>query len=160
MSIKVSSVVITYSLYTCTTIGHVSLVQLRARTASACNDAHDVLSRYSPLICKCTHGLADQTERSRRTRSVSSAVKTFILGSQLAANKADQKEQASQYDKAFQFYIQAARLYLEVLKIAPAQEAQKAQVKASSAKVLQRAERLKTLRKDLRYTEADILSLG
>lgn len=81
-------------------------------------------------------------------------------GSQLAADKANQKEQASQYDKAFQFYIQAARLYLEVLKIAPAQEAQKAQVKASSAKVLKRAERLKTLRKDLRYTEADVLSQG
>ncbi len=79
---------------------------------------------------------------------------------QAATSKAAKAELNGSYDEAFKLNIEAAQTYLYLTRNTP-NEGTKAQLRAVSIKVLERAERIKQAKKDqIKPVEQSKLSLG
>lgn len=78
---------------------------------------------------------------------------------QALSAKATRAEGANDYDAAFMTYIQAAKSFLHISQTAPAGSLRE-KSKSAAAKCLERAERIKAVKKDLTPVRKDIFSAG
>lgn len=75
------------------------------------------------------------------------------------ANKASRKELAGDLDGAFALYVQATQSYLHLSRISKSSSTHD-RLKASASRCLERAERIKTAKRDLPLIKKDPFSSG